>query len=109
LRHIAVDIRKLRGIELVSAPWALFAVLNAAELVVLLPQIGFEYFKRRKEAENADVSECRAVTIGKCQCRRMNREARADDGRAANPERRNFRRVEDVPKNLGRRTMTSSS
>jgi len=68
LRHIVVDIRKQRGIGLVSAAVRLFLVLNAAEFVVLLPQIVFDYFERRKESENADVSERRPAIIGECSC-----------------------------------------
>ena len=41
---------------------------EAAELVVLLPQIGFEYFQRRKEAENAYISEGRPIIIGESRC-----------------------------------------
>ena len=47
LRHVIVDIRQQSGIGLVSAPFRFFIVLTAAELVILLPQIGFEYFERR--------------------------------------------------------------
>ncbi len=77
LRHVTVDLRQQIDIRLVSAPCRLFRVVNAAELVVLLPKIGFEDFERRKEAENADVSERRPVVIG--ERRRRHRAGRQAD------------------------------
>ena len=38
-----------------AAAWD-FAVLNASQFVVLLPQIGFDDFDRSQEPENGDVS-----------------------------------------------------
>src|SRR5258707_12712359 len=56
LRHIRIKFRKRVGIGFVSAPSRNLLVLDSSELVVLLPQIGFEDFKCGKKAENTRVS-----------------------------------------------------
>ena len=46
------------GVGVAPAAPGDFLILDAAELVVLLPEIGFEYFECRKEPEYGHVSFC---------------------------------------------------
>ena len=79
------------GVGLVAASSGDFAVLDSAKLVVLLPQIGFEDFKRRKKAQDIyvpvrwSVIEVVLSRVG-YQCGPMT-------PGAASPPRRNKRRV----------------
>jgi hypothetical protein len=52
LVHVLVQHRKRRGVGRIPGPTRDFVVLDAAEFVVLLPQIGFDDFCCRKEPEN---------------------------------------------------------
>src|SRR5260370_37199175 len=61
LRHISVDLYKQISVGLIAASSWDFTVLDSAELVVLLPQIGFKDFKRSKKAQNIYVAVCRPV------------------------------------------------
>ena len=56
LVHVLVQHRERLGVGRVPASAGNFAVLDAAELVVLLPQIGFDDFCCRQESENGRVS-----------------------------------------------------
>jgi len=61
LRHIPVDLYEQISVGLVAASSWDFTILDSAELVVLLPQIGFKDFKRRKKAQNIYVAVCGPV------------------------------------------------
>ena len=55
LVHVLVQHRKGSGIgRIPGSPWD-FVVLDSAEFVVLLPQIGFDDFCCRQESENVRV------------------------------------------------------
>jgi hypothetical protein len=56
LRHVRVENADRRGVRLVARASRHLAVLHAAELVVLLPEIGLEGFERRGEAQKRLVS-----------------------------------------------------
>jgi len=56
-----VPIQHLKSLDVgwtSTAPWD-FAILDASQLVVLLPQIAFEDFDRSQEPENGHVSSCK--------------------------------------------------
>jgi hypothetical protein len=61
LRHVRVERYKEVSVGLVAASAWDFVVLDSTELVVLLPQIGFKDFERRKKAQNIYVAVCRPV------------------------------------------------
>ena len=56
LRHVGVEYRERVGVVRVAAPAGDFTVLNATELVVLLPEVGFERLERGQEPENRRIS-----------------------------------------------------
>jgi hypothetical protein len=55
LIHIPIEHAKGSRVRRVPRPAGNFAVLDASQLIVLLPQIGFEDFRGSQEAENSDV------------------------------------------------------
>src|SRR5882724_1821556 len=62
LIHVLIEDRNGGGIGRVpSSTWD-FAVLDAAELVVLLPQIGFDEFRCRQEPKNIRVTPRKTAT-----------------------------------------------
>ena len=56
LIHVIVQHLKRRGVGRTPSPARDFVVLDPAELVILLPQIGFDEFYCRQESENVRVS-----------------------------------------------------
>ena len=63
LVHVLIQHLHGRGIGWIpSSPWN-FAVLDAGEFVVLLPQIGFDDFCCRQESENGRVSLRKTATL----------------------------------------------
>src|SRR6266478_7774877 len=56
LMHVFVKHFECLGVEAAAAASGDFAVLNAGEFVVLLPEIGFEDFSRRQKAQNGDIT-----------------------------------------------------
>ena len=56
LVHVLVQHRKGSGVGWISGSAGDFGVLDAAEFVVLLPQIGFDDFCCRQESKNVRVS-----------------------------------------------------
>ena len=63
LVHVLVQHRKRRGIGRIPGSARNFVVLDAAEFVVLLPQIGFDDFCCRQESENVRVSLRETATL----------------------------------------------
>ena len=62
LIHVLIEDLNGGGIGRVpSSPWD-FVVLDAAEFVVLLPQIGFDEFRCRQQPKNSLVSRCKTAT-----------------------------------------------
>ncbi len=58
LSHVFVQHSQGGGVGwIASASWD-FRVLDAAEFVVLDPEIGLEYFRRRCKSEKGSVSGC---------------------------------------------------
>ena len=62
LRHIGIKDRNGSRKCWIPAPTGNFVVLDAREFVVLLPEIGFDELRRRKEPQDRDVSP-REVTV----------------------------------------------
>src|SRR5258705_3179499 len=63
LVHVLIQLLDRRGVGRIPAsPWN-FAVLDAGEFVVLLPQICFDDFCRRQESENVRVSLRKTATL----------------------------------------------
>jgi hypothetical protein len=62
LVHVFVDDGERLGVGPIAASAGDLAVLDAAELVVLLPQIGFEQLGGREELEDRSVSRWESVT-----------------------------------------------
>src|SRR5215831_16952021 len=56
LRHVVVDAFDRVRVGLVATTSVDFGVLVSTELVVLLPQVGFEDFSSSKETQNGDVA-----------------------------------------------------
>ncbi len=63
LGHVPIQHLQGSGVGWTPAPAWDFAVLDASQFVVLLPQIGFEDFGRRQEPENGLVSRCETATF----------------------------------------------
>ena len=78
LGHVLVDDGERPGVGPVPASARDLAVLDAAELVVLLPQVGFEQLGGGEELENRSVSRGEAVT-GK-RGRRVDQESPCAEG-----------------------------
>src|SRR6266702_4945591 len=62
LVHVPIEHFQGSGVGGTPAPPWDFAVLDASQFVVLLPEIGFEDFGRRQEPENGRVSRCETAT-----------------------------------------------
>jgi hypothetical protein len=62
LRHVVVQHLERLGVFRAAAPAGDLIVLDAAELVVLLPQVGFDDFDRSQEAENGRVPSRKTAT-----------------------------------------------
>ncbi len=67
LGHVRVEFAQRLGKRLVAAAARYFPVLNSAQLVVLLPQVGLENLRRGQEPQNRRVAvaegalaECRS-------------------------------------------------
>ena len=56
LRHIGVQLGERLSVGLVAAPTGNFGILNAAELVVLLPEIRLEDLKSSQKSEDCCVT-----------------------------------------------------
>ena len=56
LRHVGVEHRERVRVVRIATPAGNFAVLNATELVVLLPKVGFERLERGEEPQNRRIS-----------------------------------------------------
>jgi hypothetical protein len=79
LGHVRVEHRKRGGVGRAPAPAGDFAVLDAAELVVLLPGVGLEGLGRSQEAENRRISRGEtAAGGGRC---RLGQQPPGRDGR----------------------------
>jgi len=63
LVHVLVQHCDRLGVGRVPASTWHFAVLDPAELVVLLPQVGLENLGRRQELQNRDVALAETLTI----------------------------------------------
>ncbi len=63
LRHIAIEYLKSLDIRRAAAAAGDFAILNAAQFVVLLPQISLDDFGCRQEAQDSRVSLCEAAAV----------------------------------------------
>ena len=63
LVHVLVQHGESLGVRRVTASTRYFAVLDPAELVVLLPQVGLEKLGRSQELENRHVPFGEAVTL----------------------------------------------
>jgi hypothetical protein len=61
--NVQVELRQRRLIVRAAAAVRKLVVLDAAELVVLLPQIGLDDFKRGEKAQNADIAVRDAVVV----------------------------------------------
>jgi len=62
LRHVPIEDLNGGGIGWAPfSPWD-FGVLDSAEFVVLLPQIGFDEFRRRQQPKNSLISRCETAT-----------------------------------------------
>jgi hypothetical protein len=56
LRHVAVEVEDRRGVERIAAAPRHFSVLDATELVVLLPEVALDDLDRGQEPQKRDVS-----------------------------------------------------
>jgi len=52
--------QRSRVVRISAAPGHL-AILNAAEFIILLPQVGLEDFRRRQETQYGCISRCQPV------------------------------------------------
>src|SRR5438132_2476793 len=71
LSHVSIELCERIRVGLVSSPAGYLAVLNATQLVVLLPEVGLENFERGKESENCSVA-LREASTRRCPERRQN-------------------------------------
>src|SRR5439155_24750970 len=62
LVHVLIQHRERLGVGRIPGAAGDFGVLDSAELVVLLPQIGFDDFCCRQESENVRVSPRETAT-----------------------------------------------
>ena len=76
LGHVCIEDTQGSGIGCAATPAWDFAVLDAAELVVLLSQVRFERFEHSKEPENRGVA-WRETVVGESQ-RGTRQQPRAD-------------------------------
>jgi len=63
LGHVSIQHLEGSGVACTAAPPWDFAVLDAPQFVVLLPQIGFQDFGRREEPENGHVALGETATL----------------------------------------------
>ena len=54
--HVVIEILELFGVGLVAASARDFVVLDSAELIVLLPEIGLENFGGREKTQDRDIA-----------------------------------------------------
>ena len=62
LRHVPIEDLNGGGIGRTPGSSGNFGVLDSAEFVVLLPQIGFDEFRCRQQPKNSLVSRCKTAT-----------------------------------------------
>ena len=62
LRHVPIEDLNGGGIGRIPGSSGNFGVLDSAEFVVLLPQVGFDEFRCRQQPKNSLVSRCKTAT-----------------------------------------------